>query len=113
MTNVKQICCKDAREPVYEEGIVQDVEVVVEGAQLETLEKQRNKGLGAFQLLLECFNRFNLNHQAALVRFFCWSNLNHLVRAAFPRKPLVVQWFLVNRADQYLVSKFAKNNLEN
>ena len=43
MTNVKQICCKDAREPVYEEGIVQDVEVVVEGAQLETLEKQRNK----------------------------------------------------------------------
>ena len=59
MTNVKQICCKDAREPVYEEGIVQDVEVVVEGAQLETLEKQRHKGLGAFQLLLECFNRFN------------------------------------------------------
>ena len=28
---------------MYEEGVVQDVEVIVEGAQLETLEKQRNK----------------------------------------------------------------------
>ena len=61
MTNVKQICCKDAREPVYEEGIVQDVEVVVEGAQLETLEKQRNKGRdffapsGMFQSCLKIF----------------------------------------------------------
>jgi len=53
---VEGLLCFDARS-VYEEGIVQDVEVVVEGAQLETL--------------------------------------NHLVRAALPRKPLVVQWFLV------------------